>query len=188
MKKLEDLKIYLLDINPDIIMNFKLAFVGEPNIEVINSDFISFMNSDKGKEVDCIVSPANSFGEMTGGYDKAITKYLGADFMEKVKKYIDLNYYGEQPVGTSFMIETSKKDLKLIHTPTMRTPEVILDERIIYQCMRTTLMCALENDINKIVIPAFGGACGQVNPITIASMMRKAYQQIKTRKSVYHLK
>jgi len=44
--------------------------------------------------------------------------------------------------------------------------------------MRTCLMVALENNIDSIVIPAFGGDCGDVNYSVIAELMYKAYLQI----------
>ena len=52
------------------------------------------------------------------------------------------------------------------------------DEWVVYHCMRTCLMVALDNNINSIVIPAFGGACGELPPQTICDMMYKAYDQI----------
>lgn len=185
MKDLNDLKIYLLDWKQSMVNKWLLAFKAEDNVEVVCDDFVCFMEAHP--EVDCIVSPANSFGKMSGGYDAAISRFLGWDFMDNVQKYIQEHYYGEQPVGSSFIIDTPKDNIRLIHTPTMRIPEKIKDDKIIYQCMRTTLICALENDVNCIVIPAFGGACGGVSEEIISIMMKRAYDQIKTRKSVSRL-
>ena len=97
---------------------------------------------------------------------------------ERVQQYIIDNFYGEQPVGTSFIIETNKDNQYLIHTPTMRTPEEILDARIIYQCMRTTLIVAKQNNIKSILIPMFGASTGNVKPQVVSKMMYKAYEQI----------
>ena len=49
---------------------------------------------------------------------------------------------------------------------------------IVYQCMRTTLMTALEHNIESIVIPAFCGECGDVSPKVIGKLMYEAYKQI----------
>jgi O-acetyl-ADP-ribose deacetylase (regulator of RNase III) len=68
---------------------------------------------------------------------------------------------------------------KLIHTPSMRTPSHIKEPLVVYNCMRTCLMLAKQNNIKSIVIPAFGGACGNLEYSLIAEMMFKAYQQIK---------
>ena len=128
--------------------------------------------------VDCVVSPANAYGLMDGGYDLAISEWFGWDLQEKVQQYIVKHFYGEQPVGTSIIIDTDKDGIKLIHTPSMRYPDRIRDPLIVYQCMRTCLITAMQNDIGSIVIPAFGGCTGQLSPLMIAEMMWRAYKQL----------
>ncbi|WP_052055348.1 macro domain-containing protein [Myxosarcina sp. GI1] len=53
-----------------------------------------------------MVSAGNSFGLMDDGVDLAIIRYFGIDLMDKVQEYIIREFRGEQPVGTSFIIET----------------------------------------------------------------------------------
>ncbi len=108
----------------------------------------------------------------------ALTKWYGSQLQEKVQKYIIDNYYGEQLVASSFIIDAGRDNQFLIHTPTMRTPEKIVDARVIYQCMRTTLMVALQNDMESILIPMFGGLTGCIKPQVIAEMMYLGYFQI----------
>lgn len=96
----------------------------------------------------------------------------------RIQQYILDNFYGEQPVGTSFIIKANDKGQSLIHTPSMRVPQKIKDESVIYQCMRSTLICAKQNNVKSIVIPLFGGGCGKVAPSIIAKMMNLAYVQI----------
>ena len=115
---------------------------------------------------------------MDGGFDYAISEWFGWNLMEKVQKYILENYKGEQPIGSSFIIDTSINNIRLIHTPTMRFPSEIKDPMIIYTCMRTSLMLAMENGVKNIVIPAFGGGCGNVPPQIICKMMYEAYKQV----------
>ncbi|MBO4251857.1 MAG: macro domain-containing protein [Clostridia bacterium] len=128
--------------------------------------------------VECVVSPANAFGLMDGGYDAAITEYFGDQLQQRVQKYIIDHYYGEQPVGSSFIIDAGKDGKKLIHTPTMRVPSKILDNSVVYQCMRTTLMTAIENGVKSIVIPVFGGLTGEVDDITAAKLLWLGYYRI----------
>lgn len=190
------MKIYLLDINDKMTEAWTEAF--NPYFEnknnpvcVVNEDFVKFMNSHP--EIDTIVSPANSYGLMDGGYDAAITNYFGSNLMKDVQKEIIKEWHGEQPVGTSLsvVIHDNNDEVKfakgedgkysmmmLIHTPTMRTPEKIVDPRIVYQCMRTTLMEAIFTQAKIIVIPAFGGQTGGLSHETIAKMMVAAYEQI----------
>ncbi len=165
--------------------------VKEKNSLFLRTDFfvvltyvkkILHLYGENQKEIDCLVSPANAFGRMTGGYDAVLSTILGWDFQKKVQKYIKDEFFGEQPVGTSFIIKTDLPNLSLIHTPTMRYPSIIKDDYMVYYCMRSTLLCALKNDIKTIVIPVFGGACGQVHPITAGERMRQAYDQILYKK------
>lgn len=182
------MKIYLLDINSNMTDVWEKYF-NFNNIEIVNEDFATFM--DKNQNIEAIVSPANSFGLMDGGYDRAITDYFGKELMDDVKKVIMQDWCGEQPVGTSITIPIYSKRIInsigvechpiLIHTPSMRTPEQIKDSRIIYQCMRTTLIEADRQEVNSIVIPAFGGLTGKVPYEEIAKMMFRAYMQIHTK-------
>jgi len=169
------MKIYLLDRNKEMIKSWKMYFDRIENVEIVHDEFANFMNTHK---VECVVSPANSFGLMDGGYDLAITEWFGYELMERVQRYIEENFYGEQPVATSFSIYTGYKQVKLIHTPTMREPESIKEPLVIYQCMRTTLMEAIRCNFESIVIPAFGGGCGQLNYDLIAKMMYQGFCQI----------
>ena len=170
------MKIYLLDINPKMVDSWKKHFADLTDVEIVCEDFSDFM---KNNDIECVVSPANSYGIMDGGYDLAITHYFGVKLMIEVQKHIINNYFGEQPVGSSFILEIPNTNQKLIHTPTMRIPSVIIDPKIVYHCMRSTLICALQNDIKSIVIPAFGGCCGCLEYDDISFLMRKAYDQIK---------
>lgn len=169
------MKIYIIEKNKDKFKYLVPYFDDLENVVLVNADFISFMNE---YNIECVVSPANSYGIMDGGYDQAIINYFGKELQNKVQKYIIENYYGEQPVGTSFMIDINEHQ-KLIHTPTMRKPSKIKDKRVIYQCMRTTLITAKQNNIENILIPMFGGLTGGIHPHIIAKMMRYAYDQIE---------
>ena len=181
MKKLEDLKIYIVDMDGYTCRELEKQFKDIVNVTIVHSDIKRFYRLYKD-EIDCLVSPANSFGYMTGGYDGALSEILGWNFQYKVRDYINRNFYGEQGVGTSFIINTDIEGLKLIHTPTMQYPSVIRDDMMVYYCMRSTLMCALKNDINCIVIPVFGGNCGEVDPIISSKRLKDAYMQILERR------
>jgi len=174
---LVNLKVYLLDINSDITDSLKEEFKPYEEVEVVNDDFRHFMETHK--DIKCIVSPANSFGYMDGGYDAAITDYFGNDVQKGVRKYIDKHLFGEQPIATSIMVNIPNTDKKLIHTPTMRLPSPIRDPFIIYQCMRTTMMMVISNNIESVVIPAFGGLTGRLSPKIVAKYMAEGYRQIK---------
>ncbi len=179
MKDIDELKIYIVVRDAYSYQVFTEVFSDCENVSAFQKDIRRFC--DEHDEIECLVSPANAFGFMTGGYDAALSDILGWDFQKKVQKYIKDHFYGEQVVGTSFYIETDNLGVSLIHTPTMKYPSEIKDDMIVYYCMRSTLMCALENDVNTIVIPVFGGGCGGVEPDDAAKRMREGYMQIKNR-------
>lgn len=180
MTNINNMTIHLVEAREHKYVAMYEEFGEYENVKVWHDDIEHFFNEHK--EVDCLVSPANAFGLMTGGYDAALSSILGWDFQKKVQQYIADRFFGEQGVGTSFFIQTDIPGLGLIHTPTMRYPSVILDDMIVYYCMRSTLICAMENDVTNVVIPVFGGATGRVDVKVAAVRMREAYDQIRQRK------
>ena len=170
------MKIYIIDHSPNMLKYVQLYFYGYEDVECICTSLEEFLNTHT---VECVVSPANSLGLMDGGYDLAISEYFGWQLQSRVQQYIIDHFYGEQPVGTSFMIDSGIPGCSLIHTTTVRTPQAIKEPLVVYQCMRTTLMCAIQNHVQSILIPLFGGGFGELSPKVIAEMMWKAYEQIK---------
>lgn len=182
------MQIYILDNRPEVAISFKKYFkpiLNEVPVKFVTDDFAHFM--DEHETIDAVVSPANAYGLMDGGYDNAITRYFGNNLQKRVQGTIIKKWYGEQPVGTSItvpilerLIEKDDRNMYavLIHTPTMRTPSRIVDPTIIYQCMRTTLIEVINNNCEHIVIPAFGGATGGLSSDIVAKMMYQAYIQI----------
>ena len=170
------MKIYLLSWDNEMVTAWERHFHNEQDVHVVKNEFARFMHE---YDVKCVVSPANSFGLMDGGYDHAIIKHFGEKLKDAVQSYIISEYNGEQPVGTSFITTIPGISGKLIHTPTMRTPSRIKDPMVVYWCMRTCLLLAEKHDVNSIVIPAFGKGCGELDPEVIALMQKRAYDMVK---------
>lgn len=103
--------IYLLCRNLEMLVEWKQQFAECRDVDVVMDDFVHFMDTHK---VQCVVSPANSYGSMDGGYDAAIIDYFGIQLEKVVQKYILDNFYGEQPVGTSFTIDIPGTEQKLM--------------------------------------------------------------------------
>lgn len=172
------MKIYIIEKDKNKFKYLSIYFSDLENVSLINQDIKKFLKENPN--IECVVSPANSFGIMDGGFDLALTEYYGNQLQERVQKYIIDNFFGEQPIGTSFIIETNKDNQYLIHTPTMRIPNKIKDKHVIYQAMRTTLIEAKRNNIKSIIIPMFGGKTVCCHPQEIAKLMRLAYDQINS--------
>lgn len=110
-------------------------------IEIINGRF------EDVEEYDCIVSPGNSFGLMDGGLDRVIIKRFGPDLMARVQEHIMKAYYGQQPVGTSFIVETgAQRHRYLAHTPTMLVPSDISQTDNVYNAMRAMMIAVAQHN------------------------------------------
>ena len=102
---MQEIKLILVDPQPALCAAWREHFAGLSSVEVVNGYF------EKLSEFDCMVSAANSFGLMDGGVDLAIVRFFGRALEQRVQKHILETYLGEQPIGTSFIIERST------HTP-----------------------------------------------------------------------
>lgn len=178
------MKITLLDINKKMCEEWEKRFKDIKNINIVNSDFESYANKLHSENSHfIIVSPANSFGMMDGGYDLAITRFYWNkyrfDIIKHVQEYINTMYYGEQPIGTTIFIKLPHPMPNLIHTPTMRFPMDVRNTNNVYMCMKATLgHIVFEDEFDEIIIPAFGGGCGKVPFDRIAYEMRLAYDRV----------
>ena len=166
-------KYILLDRNNEMCNAWNEEFFDVEDVSVVNAGFVDYMN-DTDLEIDGIVSPANSFGIMDGGYDAAITECFGTSVMRGIQNVIKDRYRGIQPVGTALSMKINDK-ITLLHVPTMYFPSKITDVRIIFQCMLSTLIEADRNGLRTIVIPAFGSGCGKVHFRDVSRMMKIAY-------------
>ena len=172
-----ELKLVLVDPITRLCEALKAAFDQLPNVTLVNGRF------EELPKYDCMVSAANSFGLMDGGVDAAITRFFGAGLMEKVQAHILAEYLGEQPVGTSFIVETGNvKHPFLAHTPTMRVPMEIAHTDNVYLAMSAMLRAVFhhnrraEKPINIIACPGLGTATGNVPFREAARQMALAYR------------
>lgn len=92
-------------------------------------------------------------------------------------------YLGEQPVGTSLIVETSSdKHLFLAHTPTMRVPLSIQYTDNIYLAMWSMLLAVRKHNqlsdkkINIVACPGLGTGYGRVPFTEAARQMVLAYK------------
>ena len=171
------MELLLVDSNPEVTVAWSRHFTDLPKVTVINGRF-----EDVAK-YDCIVSPANSFGLMDGGIDLAISEFFGWDLMSRVQERIVLEFYGEQPVGTSLIVETGHDDYPyLAHTPTMRIPTDISNTDNCYLAMSAMLRAVSDFNrrnvcpIGSVLCPGLGTATGRMMPDVAAYQMALAYR------------
>ena len=170
------MKLILVAPSSQLFAAFQRHFSYLPNVEIVNNYF------EWLPAFDCLVSPANSFGMMDGGMDAAIVRFFGDSLMTKVQQYILDEFLGEQPVGTSFIVETGHpKHPFLAHTPTMRVPMSIAGTDIPYIAMWAMLLAIrrhnqhTERKINSIACPGLGTGIGRVPYHEAARQMALAY-------------
>jgi O-acetyl-ADP-ribose deacetylase (regulator of RNase III) len=176
-KKIE---LILVDVVEELCEFWRKEFSEYSEVTIHNGYF------QEVKEYDCIVSPANSFGLMDGGIDLAIRNYFGMKLQYRVNKVIQKDYYGEQLVGTSIIVETENEHHPfLAHTPTMRVPKDISKTDNVYNAMFAMLRAVANHNknthyrINKVLCPGLGTLTGQVPYSEAARQMAVAYHNFK---------
>lgn len=131
---------------------------------------------------DAVISPANSYGLMDGGFDAALTRLFGDGLQLRAQDYIRREYAGEQPVGTAFVVDTERTDCPfLIHAPTMRYPADISGTVNVYYAMKAILVAAWKHPrITKILVPGLGTLSGRMDPRVAAKQMELAYRHVRS--------
>lgn len=157
---------------------FKRVFGNADNVDVAEKPFETI------REFDCMVSAANSFGLMDGGVDAAITAFFGTQLQTRIQNHILREYLGEQPVGSTFVIETGDNHHPwLVHAPTMRVPLTIDGTDAVYNATWAALLAIFQHNknattdrkIKTVVLPAMGAGCGQVPFESVARQMKLAW-------------
>jgi len=174
---MQRLKLILVDPHAELCAAWKKHFKNLPNVTTVNGRF------EELPEFDCMVSAANSFGLMDGGVDLAIINFFGIDLMDRVQQHIITEYLGEQPVGTSFIVETNNPQHPFVaHTPTMRVPMPISRTDNVYKGMWAMLVAVHRHNlgsavkIETIACPGLGTLTGRVEPDEAARQMALAYR------------
>ncbi|MEE3715843.1 macro domain-containing protein [Tumidithrix elongata RA019] len=170
-------RLILVDPKRDLCEAWQEHFYNLPNVEIVQGYF------EQLPKFDCLVSAANSFGIMDGGVDLAIINFFGQPLMEDVQTRILRDYLGEQPVGTSMIVETGNLLHPFIaHTPTMRVPMPIAHTDQVYSAMWAMLLAVYHHNqqSNKIIdivaCPGLGTTTGKMPYSEAAQQMAMAYK------------
>lgn len=165
-------KVYLRDTNEGLVSQWKKYFHAFPEVEISQGDIF-------GVKAEAIVSPANSFGFMTGGIDLVYRDKFGLKVEALVQKNIDMHFYGELPIGSALSVPMRGQDYKyLIAAPTMRMPSVIDSTPNPYFAFRAALVLAKEKQFTSILCPGLGTATGNACLEMVARQMFVAYLNI----------
>jgi O-acetyl-ADP-ribose deacetylase (regulator of RNase III) len=173
--------LLLVDVQKELCNHWEEYFSDYTDVKIHHGYFHTVSAT-----YECMVSPANSFGLMDGGIDLAIRNYFGMRVQYNVRKKIMKEYYGEQPVGTSMIIDTEHEDCPLLaHTPTMRVPTDISNTDHVYDAMFAMLRAVANHNktsplkIKTVLCPGLGTATGCVPLEKAARQMALAWHNFK---------
>lgn len=100
-----NLNLWLVHPQQESCTTFHDRFYGLANVRVFHQHFEDLAPHS------CFVTAANSFGIMTADIGAAVVRYFGNDLMHRVQHHIRDDYFGEQLVGTAFILPTEDTDL-----------------------------------------------------------------------------
>jgi O-acetyl-ADP-ribose deacetylase (regulator of RNase III) len=168
-------------VHPDegMCAAFRRRFAGLPNVRVVPGRFEDLDPHD------CFVTAGNAFGLMTAGIDAAVVGRFGAALMGRVQQRIMDEFFGEQPVGTAFVLPTGDPALPfLCHAPTMRVPGSIEGTDKVYAATWAALLAVQAHNraggerIEVVALPAMGTGFGGVPFDEAARQMAAAYRHL----------
>jgi O-acetyl-ADP-ribose deacetylase (regulator of RNase III) len=168
-------------VHPDETMcqAFQQKFAGLPRVRIICALFEDL------EPHDCFVTAGNAYGIMTAGIDAAVIRRYGPSLMERVQQKIMDDYWGEQPIGTAFIIPTGDDKLPYIaHAPTMRVPGNIQGSDKVYAATWAAFLAIVAfnrhctSKIETVCMPAMGTGFGGVPFSEAARQMAVAYRHM----------
>lgn len=174
----EALQITLGGLDADLCLALRDAFADVDHAEVVEGNFLDLA-------CDAIVSPANSFGDMGGGIDKAIDDFHGGKAQAAVMAAIGDQYFGELPVGAALIVNLATRRWPfVVASPTMRTPGSVAGTINAYLSMRAALVAVLKHNatsnspIRSIAIPGLATGVGGIAYQDASEQMRRAYDSV----------
>ncbi|MFQ5677093.1 MAG: macro domain-containing protein [bacterium] len=137
---------------------------------------VQFLVGDVTKlEVDAVVNPANSEGEMGGGLAGALKKAGGKKIEEAAMELAPI------PIGKAVVTTAGKlKCDYIIHAPTMVAPVQRTTVEKISQAVQAALRVAADLNVERLAIPGMGTGTGRVAPEDAARAITDTIQQFAT--------
>lgn len=177
------MKIKLIYRKPLLGRAWRKFFADSDKVEVLEGDICR-------AECNAVVSPANSFGFMDGGLDRALSDRFGWQLQERLQKIIAKRPLGELLVGQALIVDTGNRSIPwLICAPTMRVPMKLRQSINAYLAMKAILVAVSSHSqvpaIETVAIPGLGTGVGALTPETSARQMWTAYREMALGKKTY---
>ncbi len=171
--------LWLVHPDDETCAAFRGRFAGLPGVRVVRGRFEDL------EPHDCFVTAGNAFGLMTAGIDAALVRRFGDGLMRRVQHHIMSEFFGEQPVGTAFVVPTGDRAIPfLCHAPTMRVPGCIDGTDKVYSSTWAALLAVQAHNrsgaprIDVVALPAMGTGFGGVPAEEAARQMAAAYRHL----------
>ncbi|KAF8893196.1 macro domain-like protein [Gymnopilus junonius] len=195
---MDNLHFILLDRSGILVEEWKIAFA-EHVPEAIRDKFkmvtsnLSDLEGDD-KQFDCIVSPANSYALLDGGFDYFLAEALSPDDVPAVTKHAQSILYskwrGYAPPGSCTLIELEGSTFQdnvhqcsyIALCPTMRVPSsATWNREVIYNIMWSLLVTLDQHNSNaqgkpilKVLTTGLGTGVGNISAGKCAQQMALA--------------
>lgn len=191
MEKKSNIKITFLSREQNIINNLKtyLKRYGGFDFEFITDE----LRDISQLQYDCLVSPANSYGELKGGVDMCYYMNLGKEDLQNAIYHVIKNkFYGEILIGQCccFPLEVFNPGLGpkyLLLCPTMTIPADVSQTRNAYYFARALLtklfeLKKLNIEIKTVLCPIPCVGVGQMDSKMAAMQIDLAFDSIINKK------
>lgn len=162
--------------DPALVAAWHVRFDGLPGVVVSEGDIF-------GVPADVLVSPANSFGDMTGGIDALYTRRLGPAVVGRLQTLLRDEYDGELPVGCAVLVPTDDPVYRhLLCAPTMRVPADVSATVNAYLAFGAVLRCVRRfnvagGGVGSVLCPGLATGTGAMPPHVCARQMRAAWDR-----------
>ena len=172
------IRFVLGDRNRDVANALAAAFDEAGYVEVVCGDLLD-------ASPDCVVCPGNSFGDMGGGFDKAVDDFHGGRAQPAVIEAIAQHFLGELPVGVGLVVDVpgATRAGRLVVAPTMRVPGPAAPVAA-YLATRAALVAIARGStsagaaVGTVVIPGMCTGVGGMSFHESAAQMRAAFTSV----------
>ncbi|TDD61449.1 phage tail protein [Kribbella antibiotica] len=170
-------RLLLVDLDEDLVAAWQVAFaaqIDEGTVEVRQGSLL-----DALPEVDAVLTAGNSYGQMDGGVDRALSQHWPS-LQRSVWAALGDDFHGYLPVGSASVVPTGDDSCRwLVYAPTMRVPMPLVGglDMAAHDAFWAALLAVgrIAEPVARIAAPGFGTGYGRLRPERAAQLMAAAF-------------